>query len=170
MIIGWTFLGTLGDKWVNFSARDMALHGQAVVESNPDRDVTGPDFSVSRNGQVQNVPSFFSIRQICISTLHQDNLYGRAITGSFIEASAFEHPAAVALLDKFSTDARQETWGEKRFRSTSHLCFDDTDLIRIDGIAEGASVIIDGNPFILEKNSLDLRCVPESVTVYGIGG
>ncbi len=170
VIIGWTFLGTLGDKWVNLNARAMALKGEAVEEHDPDRGVTGPGFSVSLNGREQSIPSFYSIRQICISTLHQDNLYGRAITGSFIEASAFEHPAAVALLDKFSTDAREETWGEKRFRSTSHLCFDDTDRIRIDGIAEGACVIIDGNPFVLEENSIDLRCVPESVTVYGIGG
>lgn len=169
VIIGWTFLGTVDGNCVNLKAHEMAKNGKAVEETDYDKPVVGNDFEICMNGKSKKFLQCALIKQICISTLHQDNLYGRTIMGGVAEAYGFEHPASIALLDKIATDARPETWGIKEFRTTSHLCFDEKDCVEIKGIANGACVIIDGNPFVLEKNKIDLRCIPNSVTVYGVG-
>jgi len=169
IIIGRTFLGTVDGRMVNLNARAMAEEGRAVEEPDPDMIITGKDFSILLNGKKMTALPDVPVRQICISTMHQENLYGRTVLGGVTEACGFKHPAALALLDKVSTDARPETWGAKDFRTTTHLCFDEKDSIRISGIAEAACVVIDGNPFVLEKDTLDFRCVPESVEVYGLG-
>ena len=168
VIIGRTFLGTLDGKWVNLNARAMALKGEAVQDDMKDSCVVDPGFKIIMNGKEMSLArADASIKQVCISTLHQDNLYGRAVFGGLSEAYGFKHPAALALLDKVSNDARPETWGRKELRTTVQLCFDETDLIKLDGLSKDACVIIDGNPFVLEVGSVDLRCVPNAVMAYG---
>ncbi len=187
VIIGRTFLGTIGGKWVNLNARAMAEKGvavqyclqdcmqeESVVDTNfkiflNEKEVSGlshkPTYELPP-GNPLGLPQEL-IKQICISTLHQENLYGRAIIGGLVEANGFRHPAAIALLDKISNDARPETWGIKGFRTTTQLCFDEGDVIELAGFAKDVCVIIDGNPFVIEKDSVVLRCVPEAVLVYG---
>lgn len=168
VILGRSFLGTVGGKWANLCARSMSERGEAIECQMTDEDVAAKAFSVYLNGQKMENPSFH-VRQICISTLHQDNLFGRAVIGGLTEANNFSHPAAIALMDKVYNDARPETWGKKEFRLSSHLCFDAGDVIEIEGLADGVCVIIDGNPFVMKENRLMLRCVPDSVLVFGIG-
>ncbi len=86
-----------------------------------------------------------------------------------MEASGMNHPAVIVLLDKVANDARPETWQQKAFRTTASLCFEAGDVIEIEGLSDGACVIIDGNPFVMGDKKLELRCVPESVLVFGIG-
>ena len=169
VMIGHAFLGTLDGRLANLDARAMAERGEALESAMPDMPVASDGFCISLNGM--KVPSDFPVpvRQICISTLHQDNLYGRAVLGGLSGACGFSHPAALALLDKVANDARPETWGDKSFRTTAHMCFDAGDLVEIRGL-DDACVIIDGNPFVLEDNAITLRCVPDSVKVFGIGG
>jgi hypothetical protein len=170
VILGRTFLGTLGGRWANLNAAAMAKEGRAVESAMEEGAVTSEDFAVLLNGKKADARFGLPVKQICISTLHQDNLYGRAISGALVEASGFSHPAAVALLDKISNDARPETWGEKGFRTTAQMCFDAGDAVEIRGLDDGVCVIIDGNPFILQENRITVRCVPDSVKVFGIGG
>lgn len=195
VIIGRTFLGTIDGKWANLNARAMAEKGEAVQyclqDCMQEESVVDLNFKIFLNGkEVYGLQPRFPhglphklphelppgnplglpqelIKQICISTLHQENLYGRAIIGGLVEAYGFRHPAAIALLDKISNDARPETWGIKGFRTTTQLCFDEGDVIKLAGFAKDVCVIIDGNPFVIEKDSVVLRCVPEAVLVYG---
>ncbi len=169
VIIGRSFLGTMDNRWVNLCAKSMAERGEAVECLMTDEPFTGRRFSIKMNGEAMDVPAFVPIRQICVSTLHQDNLFGRAVIGGLIEASGMGHPAAIALLDKVSNDARPETWNQKGFRTTSQMCFESGDVIELEGFADGVCVIIDGNPFVMQGDRLVLRCVPDSVKVFGIG-
>ena len=170
VILGKSFLGTLDGRLVNLSARAMAQKGEALELADPDITVAGKDFSVVLNGQAQEVPSVGDVKQICVSTLHQDRLMCRAIFGGLLESTGMEAPAAIALLDKNVTDARPGTWSKKMFRRTAHLCFGAGDTVEIEGLADGVCVIIDGNPFVLEDRRITVRCVPDSVKVFGIGG
>lgn len=167
VIIGRTFLGTIDGKVVNLNARAMAERGEAVQDCIQESPVVSSDFKIFLNeSEVAGLPHY-PIKLICISTLHKENLYGRVVVGGLDEASGFKHPSAIALLDKVSTDARIETWGKKRIRNTAHLCFDEGDVVELAGFAKDASVIVDGNPFEIEGDSVALRCVPDAVLVYG---
>lgn len=167
VIIGRNFLGTLNGKCVNLSAHAMAEKGIALQNPMEDKEVVGSNFGILLNGrEISGIPSV-PIKQICISTLQQDNLYGRAVFGGLSESYGFKHPAALALLDKISNDARSEIWGMKEIRVTSHLCFDETDTVQLLGIDEDCCVIIDGNPFEIKGGPVILRCVPGSILVYG---
>lgn len=167
VIIGRTFLGTADGKWVNLDARAMAEKGVAVQACMKDFPVVEANYKIFLNEKEVTGLPHGQIKQICISTLHQESLYGRAIIGGLVEADGFRHPAAIALLDKVSNDARPETWGVKSFRTTTQLCFDEGDLVELTGISKDACVIIDGNPFVIEGDSVALRCVPNVVLVYG---
>ncbi|MBR4427603.1 MAG: NAD(+)/NADH kinase [Spirochaetales bacterium] len=169
VIIGHSFLGTVGGRWANLCAKTMALRGEVNELDMKDEQVTGNGFSIRLNGKAQPIPSIGTVKQICVSTVHTENLYGRAIVGGLMEASGMNHPASIVLLDKVANDARPETWQQKAFRTSAHLCFEAGDVIEIGGMSDGVCVIIDGNPFAMGENKLELRCVPDSVLVFGIG-
>lgn len=170
VILGSSLLGTINDTWANVNAQKLARDG-VVEECIPCEKAVTEDFSLTLNGKQIPLQNWKGrIAQICISTLHQDNLNGRAVTGGLGESIGFEHPAALAILDKISVDAREETWNSQVLRTTSHICFNEKDTLTLKGFEKETCVIIDGNPFIIEGNELIIKCKANAIPVYGCGG
>lgn len=154
MIIGNTFLGTLDGHVVNLDARSMAERGEAVIAA-PCGRITAPSFYVSQNGR--HVTIGHQVAQICASPLRQDRLNGRAVFGGLLQSIGFEHPAAVAFLDRIAVDSRPEKWNHKGPLTTTHICMEQGDEIELCGLEDCADIIIDGNPFIRKGGNTRIR-------------
>lgn len=154
MIIGNTFLGTLDGHVVNLDARAMAERGEAVIAA-PCGRIVSPSFHVSQNGR--HVTIGHQVAQICASPLRQDRLNGRAVFGGLLQSIGFEHPAAVAFLDRIAVDSRPEKWNHKGPLTTTHICMEQGDEIELCGLENSAGIIIDGNPFLRKGGNIRIR-------------
>lgn len=169
VVFGNTMLGTMNGNWANINAAELAKNYN-IVEAIPNDKIVKENFTLSLNGKKQDLSLWNGkIAQICISTLHQDNLNGRAIMGGLGESIGYEHPAALALLDKVSVDARPETWNCQNLRTTSHLCFCEKDTIELENFTKETCVMIDGNPFIIDDNKITIKCKANAIPVFGYG-
>ena len=157
VIIGNSFLGTINGEMKNFDAIAMAQRGEVKVTS-PGTEITSGNFRASLNGNALDIRH--DVRQICISTLQFDKFSMRAVFGGILNAVGFEHPAAAAFMDRVMVNSDQKTWNYKGSVSTTHVCFNEADSLKISGFGKDAHIIIDGNPFIRQTDELSFRIVP----------
>ena len=157
VIIGNSFLGTINGEMKNFDAIAMAMKGEVKVIS-PGTDITSGSFRASLNGNALDIRH--DVRQICISTLQFDEFTMRAVFGGMLNAVGFEHPAAAAFMDRVMVNSDQKSWNYKGSVSTTHVCFNEADSLKISGFGKDAQIIIDGNPFIRQTDELSFRIVP----------
>lgn len=157
VIIGNSFLGTINGELKNFDAVSMARNGEAKVIS-PGTDITSGLFRANLNGKALEIKH--DVKQICISTLQFDEFTMRAVFGGILNAVGFDHPAAAAFMDRVMVDSDQESWNYKGSVSTTHVCFNEADSLKISGLGKDAHIIIDGNPFIRQTDELSFRIVP----------
>lgn len=162
LIIGSSFLGTVEGKTVNLCAKSMALEGKTVV-CDPNPDILKKDYKVYLNGKLQQkIP--FEVQQICASTVDQSLLYGRAVYGGLMQVCGMNSPASVAFTDRIAVDSRPWTWSYKGVVNTAHICFEDKDLIEIEGLTDNGQIIIDGNPFVRKAEKIGIKVVPHAVS------
>lgn len=157
VIIGNSFLGTVKGEMKNFDAVSMAQRGEVKIIS-PGTEITSANFKASLNGNPLDIRH--DVRQICISTLQFDQFTMRAVFGGMLNAVGFEHPAAAAFMDRVMVNSDQKSWNYKGSVSTTHVCFNENDSLKISGFGKDAHIIIDGNPFIRRSNELSFRIVP----------
>lgn len=169
VVLGNTMLGTIDGKWANIDAKELALNYN-IKEAIPVNKIVKDNFTLTLNGKETDLTSFKGkIAQICISTLHQDNLNGRAVMGGLGESIGYEHPAALAILDKVSVDAREETWNCQSLRTTGHLCFCEKDTLVLKNFEKTTCIMIDGNPFVMNGDEITIKCKANAIPVYGYG-
>lgn len=167
VIFGNTMLGTMSNKWANIDALQLAKNCK-IVSAEPSSKIVRNDFEIILNDKKLELSDWKGkIAQICISTLHQDKLSGRAVMGGLSESIGYEHPAAIALLDKVSVDARPETWNCQVLRNTGHLCFSEKDTIVLKNFEKTTCVMIDGNPFEITGDEITIKCKANAIPVFG---
>ena len=157
VIIGNSFLGTVNGEMKNFDAVAMAQRGEIKVIS-PGTDIISEKFKASLNGNDLEIKH--GVKQICISTLQFDDFTMRAVFGGILNAVGFDHPAAAAFADRIIVNSDQKSWNYKGSVSTTHVCFNENDRLKISGFGKDAHIIIDGNPFIRQSDELSFRIVP----------
>ena len=163
VVIGNTFLGTVGDQIVNLSAKAMALRGEKLVckaESN----ITTEDFTITKNGAVTR-HHITRPGQIIVSPLDRDRLEGRAIYGALCSAAYTPCKGAMALTEQVMISAEAEDAGMADFFAIEHLLFGPGDEVTLTGLTEHAQLILDGNPYIRTSESVSLRYHPDLITV-----
>ncbi|MBQ3729360.1 MAG: hypothetical protein IJT86_03490 [Spirochaetales bacterium] len=161
VIIGDTFLGTKDSQMVNLAAKAMAESGKAEI-ARPGCNITSDSFCATLNGDALEIRD--KVRQICVSTLQFDKLDMRAIFGGLLNSIGEEHPASVAFIDRVIVDSDPSTWNYRGPVSTTHVCFNEKDVLEVSGFGADAQIIIDGNPFIRKTDRLSFRIVPWACT------
>ncbi len=61
-------------------------------------------------------------------------------------------------------DSDPSTWNYRGPVSTTHVCFNEKDVLEVSGFGADAQIIIDGNPFIRKTDRLSFRIVPWACT------
>lgn len=148
-VIADSFLGTLaGIGAVNLSAAEMLKSGRKIPVR-PSPDIATEAFSVRKNGvEVPRSPELPGLpAQIVISPLRPRELYGRAVGGVLCSAAFLPGVAAMALLDSVVIVPGNPSRGFSQFARSEHLLFEPGDRVELSGLAPGAHLIVDGNPF-----------------------
>ncbi|MDD2231728.1 MAG: hypothetical protein PHO44_02715 [Sphaerochaetaceae bacterium] len=162
LVIGDTFLGTLGTRMVNFSARALALEDRLEVQD-PSDDILTSDFSINMNSVKIPFGNWDDVKQICVSTLHCADIAGRAVYGGLIDSVGMDHAGALAMLDRIAVDSREENWKYKGLTRTAHICFENGDCLVLSGLSDKGQLIIDGNPFIRKSADVTIRIRPDAI-------
>ncbi len=167
VVIGNSFLTTIEGTTRNISVEEMVLHDQKTVIK-PGEHIARPDFSVELNGKevpLQGHLQGTAIKQIVVSSLQFDSLYGRAIMGSLVRGGYEKQVAALALCDQVIVNSNISKDTYDKFSTISHLTFSTKDSVTIHSLAEDAHVVIDGNPYIRKHSSLTFRLVVDVITI-----
>ncbi len=165
VVIGDTFLGSLDGNTVSFSVKALLEEGvKRVKAASPC--VTGPGFSVRKNG----LPILSGIgrpAQIVVSPLGPREFYARAVAGILCNAAYMKGGAALALFDSVIVKSGGLERGVSEFSTSEQLLFEPEDLIEINGLSPEGQVIVDGNPFMRTKDTVQFRVIPDLVDVAG---
>lgn len=164
VVIGNTFLGTSDDGGiVNLGAKAMALEGRKEISSTS-ADICTEAFSITKNGKP--VPYRTSKPgQIIISPLDRDRLEGRAIYGALCSAAYSDCKGAIALTENVMISAEAEEEGMESFCPIEHMLFGPADTVVLSGFTEQADLILDGNPYIRNHETVELKFHLDIVTV-----
>lgn len=166
LIIGDSFLGTDASGNVrNYSASVLALEDR-LETCVPSPDILESDFRISLNDEVLPFRQWNSVKQICASTLQNEELSGRAVFGGLINSVGMEHGAAIAMMDRIAVDSNPENWNYKGLVATYHLCFQEGDTVRLSGLSEKGQLIIDGNPFVRRHDAVRIRCRKAAIRAW----
>lgn len=163
VVIGNTFLGTFEEKIVNFSVEAMVRRGEKIIEE-PADDIAADGFKVEKNG----VAVDYSIKrpaQVIISPLEADRFYGRAIVGALCISAYSPLKAAVALFDTVIIRSGSDDKGVSCFMPVEHLLFGAGDIVSISGLSPKGHVIIDGNPYLREEESVTFEYMPGLIKI-----
>jgi hypothetical protein len=166
LVLGDTYLGTLGGEVVDLSADALLERGEKIAAS-PSGLVAGPDFRVAKNGAPM-ASRLGGPAQIIASPLWEREFYARAIAGVLCEAPYLRGAAALALFDSVIVKAGKPDRGWEDFSSSEQLLFGPGDSVELSGLSPGARVIVDGNPFAPQSLRLELRSIPDLVEVAGL--
>ncbi len=167
VIIGNSLLATIDGKTHNIAVEDLVLFDRktAII---PGERIGHPDFSVELNGEkvpLQGHLEGTAIKQIVVSSLQFDSLYGRAIMGALIRGGYERQVAALALCDQVIVNSNISKDTYQKFSTISHLTFTVKDSVTIHALAQDAHVVIDGNPYIRKHDSLTFRLVMDVITI-----
>jgi hypothetical protein len=145
VVVGNSFLGTLGGEVVNISAREL-LHSGRKLKIEPSAHIVGENFRLRKNGEPIAV-SMESPAQIIVSPLRRREFFGRAIAGVLCNAAFMEGAAAMGLFDTVIVRAAAPLRGFIDTARAEHLLFGPGDQIEIEGLGPDAHIIVDGNPY-----------------------
>ena len=166
LVLGDTYLGTLGGQLVDLSADALLERGDKIAAS-PSGIVIGPGFRITKNGR-PIVSNLENPRQIIIAPLGEREFYARAIAGVLCEAPYMKGMAALAIFDSIIVKAGSPTRGWNDFSSCEQLLFGPGDQVELAGLDPGTRVIADGNPFAPKAKKLEFRSLPDLVEVAGV--
>jgi len=145
VVVGNSFLGTLGGEVVNISAREL-LHSGRKLQIEPSAHIVGENFRLRKNGEPIAV-SMESPAQIIVSPLRRREFFGRAIAGVLCNAAFMEGAAALGLFDTVVVRAAAPFRGFIDTARAEHLLFGPGDYIELEGFGPDADLIVDGNPY-----------------------
>lgn len=164
VVIGNTFLGTSEDGGVvNLSAKAMALRGEKEI-CPANGNICTEDFEITKNGKVAQ-HRIARPGQIIASPLDRDRLEGRAIYGALCSAAYTPCKGALALTENVMISAEAEDAGMESFCPIEHMLFGPEDTVELTGFTEHADLILDGNPYIRNHDTVALRYHPDLITV-----
>lgn len=166
VVIGNSFLGTLGGRTASLSAKALLAGGEkrAIV---PSPFITGPGFFVEKNGTRLDPGCLGSPAQIVVSPLGKREFFARAIAGALCNAPYMKSPAALALFDSVIVKAGPPDRGFDSFSTSKQLLFVEGDSVVVGGLAEDGQIVVDGNPYGRVGDSVTFRMVPGVVDVAG---
>lgn len=157
VILGDTFLGTIENGMCNLSTRAFLETGDKV-EIEPGEHITGKKFTLLINNKKKKIKSV-KIAQIIISPLYFRDFYrGKAITGALCFSIDEDNGAAIGISDSIVVSKDFPDVGSI---TMEHFLFGKKDSVQIDGIREGISVIIDGNVYEINNQSVKLRFIED---------
>ena len=166
LVLGDTFLGTLGGEMVSLSADALLERGEKVRLA-PSGIMAGPGFRVLKNGMT--IRSRMERQaQIVVSPLGEREFFARAVAGVLCEAPYNRGAAALVIFDSVIVKEGSPDRGWKDFSSCEQLLFGPGDSVELAGLAPGVRVIADGNPFAARAEKLEFRSLPDLVEVAGI--
>ena len=166
LVLGDTFLGTIGGEVVSLSA-DALLERGEKVKAEPAGLIAGQGFQVLKNGRT--IPSRMERpAQIVVSPLGEREFFARAVAGVLCDAPFSRGTAALAIFDSVIVKAGSPERGREDFSSCEQLLFGPGDSVELAGLAPGVRVIADGNPFAPRADRLEFRSCPGLIEVAGI--
>ncbi|MFH2114415.1 MAG: hypothetical protein ABIJ86_07905 [Spirochaetota bacterium] len=169
VVIGDTLLSTHLGSMVNISAVELARNGLKMEKKPSDR-IASKSFSISINGGAvkYNSRDPSSIKQIILSSLQFDDFYGRAITGTLCRAMSGADHAALALCDQVVVAMDEAGDHAPSLTGLQHITFKAGDRVTLGGLGEDAHIIIDGNPFIRQHDTLTFIYRPRLIPVWRV--
>lgn len=167
VVIGDTYLGTIGGRAASLSAAALLERGEKA-EASPSDDITAADFRVFKNGKKLS-PRLGRPAQIIASPLGKREFFARAVAGVLCNAPYMEGPAALALFDTVIVKANPPERGLEDFSAAETLLFEPGDLVELRGLAAAGQLIIDGNPYARAGATVGLKSVPGLVDVVKAG-
>jgi hypothetical protein len=163
IVVGDTFLGSVDGKVVNIALEPFLATGEKRP-CRPSPVITGPDFSVVRNG-VSRRSSIARPSLIVAAPLNEIGFYrGKAALGAVCMAPWTGKNAVLAISDRNWIDTEADTDGE-RLAVCEQLLFGAGDIIEISGLSQAGQLLIDGNPFRREAGAVALSVSENVVTV-----
>ena len=162
LVVGNTLLSTMDGQVLTIDALKLARDGvkaPAVPVSSISKAL-----HVTKNGK-ETPGGLVSPAQAVLSTLQQDNTYGRAVLGVLCAAAGERHAAALVLLDSPVVSFEKYPEGDIAFMTASQLLFRSGDILSLSGLSPEVCLVADGNPFPLENGSLHVRLVENAVMV-----
>ena len=163
VVIGDTYLGTVGGRAASLSAAALLERGEKV-EAAPSGDITAADFGVFKNGK-KLAARLGRPAQIIASPLGKREFFARAVAGALCNAPYMEGPAALALFDTVIVQAGAPARGIENFAAAETLLFEPGDLVELRGLAAAGQLIVDGNPYARSGATVGLKSVPGLVDV-----
>jgi hypothetical protein len=163
VVIGDTFLGSLDGRMKNISLELFLATGEKR-EKRPARVITGPDFKVTKNGEIRN--SRLRAKQMVVAApLNGIDFYrGKAVLGALCLAPWVDRNAVLAIADRSWIDTEASFEGEN-FTEIEHLLFGTGDIVEMQGFAPAGQIVIDGNPWRRESGHVILQSRPDAVRV-----
>jgi hypothetical protein len=163
VVIGDTFLGSLGGRMANLSLERFLATGEKV-EKRPSRIIAGPDFRVMKNGIIKH--SGLRAKQMIVAApLNSLDFYrGKAVLGALCLAPWIGRNAVLAISDRSWIDTEADADGES-FSPIEHLLFGTGDYVTMDGLLPSGQIVIDGNPFHRESEAVTLRSCLDAARV-----
>ncbi len=163
IVIGDTFLGTLDGQTASLSVKALLESSTKAIKT-PSPHITGPDFSVRKNGRA--IPSGMrKPSQIIVSPLGAREFYARAVTGVLCNAAHMRGSAGLALFDSVIVKFDGLEKGLSDFSACEQLLFGPGDLVEISGLTESGQIVVDGNPFFRTKDVVQFRVALDLVDV-----
>lgn len=166
VVFGDTYLGTVGGKVGNLSARALLERGEKV-EAKASKDIVSKRFRIFKNSRRLR-PHNLRPAQLVAAPLRRREFFARAIAGVLCNASFMEGPAALSLFDSVIVSAGPPCHGLEDFSSSEQVLFGPGDLIEIEGLAEAGLIIADGNPYTRMGGVVSLRSIPNLVDVLRV--
>ncbi|MDD3366784.1 MAG: hypothetical protein PHS67_05950, partial [Sphaerochaetaceae bacterium] len=122
-------------------------------------------FTITTNGQITKVKNSKEIKQIIVTSLQFDQLYGRAIFGALCLGKERGPMAAIGLSNRVIVDADFVHWSEPEFTTIQHLVFTPNQEITLCNLGEDAHIVIDGNPYLRKSQKISFRLLPAVLKV-----
>ena len=166
LVIGDTFLATVGGKTCNVSVHELLQNGKLVPKS-PEKDLISADFLVELNG-TPVIPAVGSIQQIVLSSAAMESHYGRAIYGPLGKCDWGDKKGVIALCDHIAVSYEENDAGTGRFSTMQYLLFGPDDHVVLRGFSPKACMICDGNPYLLDSEDIEVRYLKNLVRVLKI--
>jgi len=163
LVLSNTLLSTINGQTLTIDALRLAREGVKTPAA-PLGSIS-KDLRVIKNGKEVS-GGLASPAQAVLSTLQQDNTYGRAVMGALCMAAGDRHTAALTLLDAPVVSFENRPEGETAFMTASQLLFRSGDKLSFRGLFPEVCLVADGNPFPLENGNLCVRLVEDAVMVF----
>lgn len=158
IVVGDTFLGTVGGKMVNLSA-EAFLKDWSKLKKKPSKEVVTEQFEVVRNGFRLPAPQF-EIAQIVASPIVKKEFYsGKAITGALCWAAYNNCGGALSLIDTVVIDSSPEEL--ERPVNVQQILFKEGEEIEITGLK--SYLVVDGNVCYKISSKITIGYLPDMV-------